>query len=500
MSEVELLARLQEAQRAAAEREEEMREYAEALNSRDELLRKSTRLLAQERRKAADLQAAFTEQARQLQEAEALVSTMVAGGARLPPDPDESSFIRVEDASFTDVLMLRCAHCSLLIAADKLESHGAECGETQRRQRESRQTLQVKVVDPRVEANTGQLTVKIITHTDMPAFGVSLVELRRALPDFLWLQRALSAHHPACIVPPLAVSVEPGSDAAMALCVTALQRFLSRLAAHPILRRSTLLCLFLSASKELLLDAMAEPLPEYLPAVELEEEDHVENDHFIDRTRRYLGRLQDAAEEAVRRLQLRRAVAEDHVLALGGQAGAVSALAASESQSAIPHHVCKLLAATLEALGAAEAEDTEALLALQEGLQSVGDFAAAADALAARLEAAVTATRACRRWLAVAEGTEAKEELAQGAREAARLADDITDRIWDELQLFEQRQSLEVRELVLEHAVAAVQAHQRRMCKWAGLTQAVAALALPAAGAAAGRARLASVTQHPGLN
>lgn len=45
-------------------------------------------------------------------------------------------------------------------------------------------------------------------------------------------------------------------------------------------------------------------------------------------------------------------------------------------------------------------EDIDGVLVLKEGLQALGDYAASAQALALRLEAAMTATDACRRLLA----------------------------------------------------------------------------------------------------
>eukprot|EP00047_Mylnosiga_fluctuans_P022862 m.128174 g.128174 ORF g.128174 m.128174 type:complete len:627 (+) comp9407_c1_seq4:201-2081(+) len=463
-SELELLGTLQERDRMLSEADSTLRGYADALRARDDLVQKTSRMLAAERRRVADLQAVYAAQARRLHEAEAAIAAMVAAGA--PPPAAARA-----DAD-ADMLMLRCATCLQMIAADRLDVHAGECAAACRRLAETKQMLQVQVADP-VATGGGELTVKVMVRTDIAAFGGGAFEVRRSVSDFVWLQAALQAHHPASIVPPLSV-LPAGAQAepALNLAVAGLQRFLARIAGHPVLRRSSHAVVFLSGSNELLRDMAAQPLPADPPAAEADTP--AEPDHLLDRTKRILGLLQDALEDLDQRLDRQASASVHGAEAEQSEGQAFGALAACEPGGSPGQQVAQLFSAVLGALATARSDDVEALLHVKDAIRSLADYAGAAAGLVARLETSMAAAAALAAALAA---DPADADLCEKERAAARLAEAIGDRIWDELQTFEARKCVELRALCTDYAAMAVQQHQLRMCKWSGLLQALATIA-----------------------
>ncbi|KAI9698196.1 MAG: intercellular trafficking and secretion [Candelina mexicana] len=95
----------------------------------------------------------------------------------------------------------------------------------------------------------------VTTHTDFKSFQKGDFAVRRRFTDFVFLYKTLSKEYPASAVPPLPdkhnmVYVRGdrfGPDFTQRRAHS-LHRFLKRLALHPILRRSTLLIIFLESS------------------------------------------------------------------------------------------------------------------------------------------------------------------------------------------------------------------------------------------------------------
>ncbi|KAI9848473.1 MAG: intercellular trafficking and secretion [Thelocarpon superellum] len=94
----------------------------------------------------------------------------------------------------------------------------------------------------------------VTTHTDFPSFQKSTSTVRRRFTDFVFLYKTLSREYPACAVPPLPDKHKMeyvrgdrfGPDFTNRRAHS-LHRFLKRLALHPVLRRSTLLIIFLES-------------------------------------------------------------------------------------------------------------------------------------------------------------------------------------------------------------------------------------------------------------
>lgn len=95
----------------------------------------------------------------------------------------------------------------------------------------------------------------VTTDTDFKSFMQSHLQVRRRYTDFVFLYRTLSKEYPQCAVPPLPdkhnMSYVRGDRFGPDFTnrrAYSLNRFLKRLTLHPVLRRATLLALFLESS------------------------------------------------------------------------------------------------------------------------------------------------------------------------------------------------------------------------------------------------------------
>ncbi|KAI9759641.1 MAG: tRNA (adenine-N(1)-)-methyltransferase catalytic subunit trm61 [Chaenotheca gracillima] len=94
----------------------------------------------------------------------------------------------------------------------------------------------------------------VTTNTDFPSFQKPTITVRRRFTDFVFLYKTLSKEYQACAVPPLPDKHKMeyvrgdrfGSDFTNRRAHS-LHRFLKRLALHSVLRRSTLLTIFLES-------------------------------------------------------------------------------------------------------------------------------------------------------------------------------------------------------------------------------------------------------------
>ncbi|KAK6398099.1 intercellular trafficking and secretion [Meristemomyces frigidus] len=95
----------------------------------------------------------------------------------------------------------------------------------------------------------------VTTNTDFKSFQSSHSSVRRRFTDFVFLYKTLAKEYPQCAVPPLPdkhnmayVRGDRFGPDFTARRAYSLSRFLKRLALHPVLRRATLLTLFLESS------------------------------------------------------------------------------------------------------------------------------------------------------------------------------------------------------------------------------------------------------------
>ncbi|PWW78806.1 hypothetical protein C7212DRAFT_288817 [Tuber magnatum] len=130
--------------------------------------------------------------------------------------------------------------------ADKIDLAGVGSG-----------ALETKVSDPQTE-NEGTkdafVSYLVTTKTDFPSFQKPLVAVRRRFTDFVFIWTMLTREFPACAVPPL-----PGKHKMEYVRgdrfgpdftnrrANSLNRFLNRLTLHPVLRRTSLLMVFLES-------------------------------------------------------------------------------------------------------------------------------------------------------------------------------------------------------------------------------------------------------------
>ncbi|KAK5172291.1 intercellular trafficking and secretion [Saxophila tyrrhenica] len=95
----------------------------------------------------------------------------------------------------------------------------------------------------------------VTTNTDFKSFQSSHFTVRRRFTDFVFLYKTLSREYPQCAVPPIPdkhnVSYARGqsfTEEFMSRRAHSLDRFLKRLALHPVLRRAAILTIFLESS------------------------------------------------------------------------------------------------------------------------------------------------------------------------------------------------------------------------------------------------------------
>ncbi|KAF1353590.1 hypothetical protein BDV97DRAFT_291909 [Delphinella strobiligena] len=118
--------------------------------------------------------------------------------------------------------------------------------------------LECTVTKPTKEMEGTQnqfISYLVTTHTDFKSFQRSDSLVRRRFTDFVFLQKTLTREYPQCAVPPLPdkhkmeyVRGDRFGPDFTARRAYSLQRFLKRLTLHPVLRRATLLTLFLESS------------------------------------------------------------------------------------------------------------------------------------------------------------------------------------------------------------------------------------------------------------
>lgn len=118
--------------------------------------------------------------------------------------------------------------------------------------------LECKVGDPQKEGEGTQnpyVSYLVTTDTDFKSFQSSHVTVRRRFTDFVFLHRTLAKEYPQCAVPPLPdknnMSYVRGDRFGPDFThrrAYSLGRFLKRLTLHPVLRRATLLTLFLESN------------------------------------------------------------------------------------------------------------------------------------------------------------------------------------------------------------------------------------------------------------
>ncbi|TKA28171.1 Sorting nexin-4 [Salinomyces thailandicus] len=118
--------------------------------------------------------------------------------------------------------------------------------------------LQCRVEKPQKEGEGTQnayVSYLVVADTDFKSFQSSHVEARRRFTDFLFLYKTLAKEYPQCAVPPLpdkhSMAYVRGDRFGPEFTnrrAFSLQRFLKRLTLHPVLRRATILALFLESS------------------------------------------------------------------------------------------------------------------------------------------------------------------------------------------------------------------------------------------------------------
>jgi len=121
--------------------------------------------------------------------------------------------------------------------------------------------LTVTVADPvKVDDKAGAYTTfQVVTHTDRPEYEYREFSSVRRFKDFVWLYDSLSEEFPGAIIPPLPPKSHRNKfeENFLNARVTALQKFLTKLASHPELSTAQNFKAFLAGDETVLTEAKA---------------------------------------------------------------------------------------------------------------------------------------------------------------------------------------------------------------------------------------------------
>lgn len=151
---------------------------------------------------------------------------------------------KTKSESSSDDLMLSCALCHEKMRVGDLASHSKVCSSKDTGKQPTTPTTpgtdMLRVTVTSSETDEKNATFKVVTKTTHEDYKFSDYEVHRSEGDFEWLQSALEEACPERIVPPMV------SHSSLHGKMREVQRFLSRICAHKILRKHPLLNLFLT--------------------------------------------------------------------------------------------------------------------------------------------------------------------------------------------------------------------------------------------------------------
>ncbi|XP_020616424.1 uncharacterized protein LOC110054378 [Orbicella faveolata] len=146
-------------------------------------------------------------------------------------------------------LMLSCALCHEKMRVDELATHSKVCSSKDKGKPPTTPTTPgtelLRVTVTCSETDEKNATFKVVTKTTQENFKFSDYEVHRSEGDFEWLQSALEEACPERIIPPMV------SHSSLHGKMREVQRFLSRICAHKVLKKHHLLNLFLTGEGQL---------------------------------------------------------------------------------------------------------------------------------------------------------------------------------------------------------------------------------------------------------
>lgn len=151
---------------------------------------------------------------------------------------------KTKSESSSDDLMLSCALCHEKMRVDELATHSKVCSSKDKGKPPATPTTPgtelLRVTVTCSETDEKNATFKVVTKTTQENFKFSDYEVHRSEGDFEWLQSALEEACPERIIPPMV------SHSSLHGKMREVQRFLSRICAHKVLKKHHLLNLFLT--------------------------------------------------------------------------------------------------------------------------------------------------------------------------------------------------------------------------------------------------------------
>ncbi|XP_073236126.1 uncharacterized protein [Porites lutea] len=394
--------------------------------------------------------------------------------------PQTNGFIsKTKPASSSDDLMLSCAICHEKMRVADLASHSKVCspkdsGKTPTTPiTPSSDLLRVTVTSS--ETDEQNATFKVVTKTTLEDYKFSDYEVHRSEADFEWLQSAFEESCPERIIPPMVIHSSLHGK------MREVQRFLSRICAHKVLRKHRLLNLFLTGEGQDIQKAREE-LEKKRRKEDTSEHEFLRKESYdqnapVIKCQRYLGQFSDNLEGLITHLQ--DSLNKNTTDGPGVWFKSLADCEPADTYLKIAAEALSKICIELEN----NRETTEEKLIVND-LQSVNHYVKSAMALLQRIQAAVEkflywdeevrAYEQMKKPLSEGESdtgnqtqkwAEANSNCADAKTKLEHLCKDLSP----ELAHFDWRKEVELREILIEYSALRSEHFEKVQSKWFGV-------------------------------
>ncbi|XP_057293460.1 sorting nexin-30-like isoform X4 [Hydractinia symbiolongicarpus] len=382
-------------------------------------------------------------------------------------------------------LMLSCTLCNERIRIEELESHSSKCSADSARKvkngkeiKPSPQPMLVATVTcarrESMQANIDtDCPFKVICKTTIPEFKKTLLTCERTKEDFEWFRKALEEFHPERVIPPLTFHCD------LTVNLREIQRFLSRICSHKMLKGDPLVRKFFTAThKELekFKKSFHKKIPKYLkhqkPAIEV-----VDKDGILFKTQIYIAQLIENL------LSLTEFFKTNNDKTIDSLSKCFLQLSAGETNETYLMTVANGLSGII-----AELENKKNVIydesVLAEDLESILEFVKSADELLYRVECSVNTFLYWEEEIRVFEemkseglvtSTNGKDitqlwaEASSNCRTAKDELEYMCRQLSEELSEFDIRKEQELKQIFIEYAESRCDVFEKMQSKWFGV-------------------------------
>lgn len=383
-------------------------------------------------------------------------------------------------------LMLSCTLCNERIRIEELESHSSKCSADSARKvkngkeiKPSPQPMLVATVTcarrESMQANIDtDCPFKVICKTTIPEFKKTLLTCERTKEDFEWFRKALEEFHPERVIPPLTFHYD------LTVNLREIQRFLSRICSHKILKGDPLVRKFFTAThKELekFKKSFHKKIPKYLkhqkPAIEV-----VDKDGILCKTQIYIAQL---IENLLSLTEFFKTNNDNKTI--DSLSKCFLQLSAGETNETYLKTVANGLSGII-----AELENKKNVIydesVLAEDLESILEFVKSADELLYRVECSVNTFLYWEEEIRVFEemkseglvtSTNGKDitqlwtEASSNCRTAKEELEYMCRQLSEELSEFDIRKEQELKQIFIEYAESRCDVFEKMQSKWFGV-------------------------------